>query len=162
MHTHTKIHTLSGIRTHNPSFRASEDSACLRPLRYCDWPIYEAPFSKLMTLCVRIVDHRSSRLGVGRKADNLALKNPKKWKPDGETDRIFKGRLGMAPKWLFCHRRRRRRWWWWWWGGGGGGGSGGVDYQGVLAVVFRFLHIVRTLLEERGLFRTRYFPPPAA
>jgi hypothetical protein len=30
------IHALSGIPTHNPGFRASEDSACLRPLGYCD------------------------------------------------------------------------------------------------------------------------------
>jgi hypothetical protein len=38
-HTHTEttnIHTLSGIRTHDPSFRASEDSSCLRPLDYYD------------------------------------------------------------------------------------------------------------------------------
>jgi hypothetical protein len=30
------IHTLSGIRTHDRSFRASEDSACLRPRGHCD------------------------------------------------------------------------------------------------------------------------------
>jgi hypothetical protein len=30
------IHALSGIRTHDPGFRASEDSTCLRPLGYCD------------------------------------------------------------------------------------------------------------------------------
>jgi hypothetical protein len=30
------IHALSEIRTHDPSFRASEDSACLRPLGYSD------------------------------------------------------------------------------------------------------------------------------
>jgi hypothetical protein len=30
------IHALSGIRTHDPSVRASEDSSCLRPLGYCD------------------------------------------------------------------------------------------------------------------------------
>jgi hypothetical protein len=27
---------MSGIRTHDPGFGASEDSACLRPLGYCD------------------------------------------------------------------------------------------------------------------------------
>jgi hypothetical protein len=27
---HTDIHALSGIRTHDPSIRASEDSSCLR------------------------------------------------------------------------------------------------------------------------------------
>ena len=37
-HTHTpNIHALSGIQTHKPSFQVSEDSACLRPLSYCDW-----------------------------------------------------------------------------------------------------------------------------
>jgi hypothetical protein len=30
--THTDIHALSGIRTHDTSVRASEDSSCLRPL----------------------------------------------------------------------------------------------------------------------------------
>jgi hypothetical protein len=32
----TDIHTLIGIRTHDPSVRASEDSSCLRPCRHCD------------------------------------------------------------------------------------------------------------------------------
>jgi hypothetical protein len=32
------IHTLSGIRTHEPSVRASEGSTCLRPRGYCDRP----------------------------------------------------------------------------------------------------------------------------
>jgi hypothetical protein len=32
------IHALRGIRTHDPSFRASEDSSNLRPLGYCDRP----------------------------------------------------------------------------------------------------------------------------
>jgi hypothetical protein len=36
-HTHTpNIHALSGIRIHDPGFRASEDSTCLRPLGYRD------------------------------------------------------------------------------------------------------------------------------
>jgi hypothetical protein len=30
------IHALSEIRTHDPGFRASEDSTCLRPLGYRD------------------------------------------------------------------------------------------------------------------------------
>jgi hypothetical protein len=37
--THTQtlnIHDLSGIRTHDPGFRASEDSVCLRPFYYRD------------------------------------------------------------------------------------------------------------------------------
>jgi hypothetical protein len=36
-HTRTpNIHALSGIRIHDPGFRASEDRACLRPLGYRD------------------------------------------------------------------------------------------------------------------------------
>jgi hypothetical protein len=31
----TDIHALSGIRTHYPSVRASEDSSCLRPRGFC-------------------------------------------------------------------------------------------------------------------------------
>jgi hypothetical protein len=34
--TYTNIHALSGIRTPDPGFRASEDSACPRPLGYRD------------------------------------------------------------------------------------------------------------------------------
>jgi hypothetical protein len=38
-HIHTpNIHALCWIRTHDPSFRANEDSSCLRPLGYCDRP----------------------------------------------------------------------------------------------------------------------------
>jgi hypothetical protein len=39
LHKHrinTDIHALSGIRTHDPSFRASENSSCLRPRGQCD------------------------------------------------------------------------------------------------------------------------------
>jgi hypothetical protein len=32
------IHALSGIRTHDPSVQANEDSSCLRPRGYCDRP----------------------------------------------------------------------------------------------------------------------------
>jgi hypothetical protein len=40
-YTHTpNIHALSGIRTYDPSVRASEDSSCIRPLGYCDRHIY--------------------------------------------------------------------------------------------------------------------------
>jgi hypothetical protein len=35
-YTNTNIHALSGIRTHSPGFRASEDSARPRPLGYRD------------------------------------------------------------------------------------------------------------------------------
>jgi hypothetical protein len=33
---YTNFHALSGIRTHDPGVRGSEDSLCLRPRGYCD------------------------------------------------------------------------------------------------------------------------------
>jgi hypothetical protein len=36
INAHTDIYDLSGIRTHNPSVRASEDSSCFRPRGQCD------------------------------------------------------------------------------------------------------------------------------
>jgi hypothetical protein len=36
INAHTDIHTLNGIRTHDPSVRASEDSSCLRQHGHCD------------------------------------------------------------------------------------------------------------------------------
>jgi hypothetical protein len=35
--THTNIHAFSGIRTHDLSVGAGEDSPCLRPRGHCDW-----------------------------------------------------------------------------------------------------------------------------
>jgi hypothetical protein len=35
INAHTDIHALSGIRTHDPSVRASEDSSCLRQGGHC-------------------------------------------------------------------------------------------------------------------------------
>jgi hypothetical protein len=35
-YTHTDVHALSGIRTHDPSFGASEGSSCLRRRGHCD------------------------------------------------------------------------------------------------------------------------------
>jgi hypothetical protein len=34
----TAIHVLSGIRTHDPSVRAREESLCFRPRGHCDRP----------------------------------------------------------------------------------------------------------------------------
>jgi hypothetical protein len=36
---HIRIHTLSGIRTHDPSVRAGEDILCLRPHGHCHRPL---------------------------------------------------------------------------------------------------------------------------
>jgi hypothetical protein len=47
-HTHTpNIHALSGIRTHDPGFRASEDSTCLRPLSLAIINVYSENHKKL-------------------------------------------------------------------------------------------------------------------
>jgi hypothetical protein len=35
---YTDIHALSGIRTHDPSVRGTEDSSCLRPRGHCRRP----------------------------------------------------------------------------------------------------------------------------
>jgi hypothetical protein len=36
--TNTNIHALSGLRTHDPSAQASEDSSCLRQRGHCNRP----------------------------------------------------------------------------------------------------------------------------
>jgi hypothetical protein len=36
INAHTEIHAANGIRTHDLSIRASEDSSCLRPPRHFD------------------------------------------------------------------------------------------------------------------------------
>jgi hypothetical protein len=51
---------LSGIRTHDPSARASEDSLCLRPRDYCDRP-------------TKFITRRKSHLSVTLVATNPAL-----------------------------------------------------------------------------------------
>jgi hypothetical protein len=49
------IHALSGIRTHDHSVRTSEESSCLRPLRYSDRHWYTYVFQKLFsTFCLFI------------------------------------------------------------------------------------------------------------
>jgi hypothetical protein len=36
INAHTDINSLSGIRTHDPSVRVSENCSCLRPGGHCD------------------------------------------------------------------------------------------------------------------------------
>jgi hypothetical protein len=38
INAHIDINVSSGIRTHDPSFRAGEDDSCLRPHGHCDRP----------------------------------------------------------------------------------------------------------------------------
>jgi hypothetical protein len=44
--THTDIHALSWIRTHDPSVRARKDSSCLKPCGQCDGRIQCLPHRK--------------------------------------------------------------------------------------------------------------------
>jgi hypothetical protein len=46
------IHVLCAIRTHDPGFRASEDSTCLRPLGYRDRLIISNTHIKLTSLAM--------------------------------------------------------------------------------------------------------------
>jgi hypothetical protein len=43
INAYTDIHALSGIRTHDPSVRASEYSTCLRPRCHCDRQKWNIP-----------------------------------------------------------------------------------------------------------------------
>jgi hypothetical protein len=73
-HTHTpNIHALSVIRTNDPAFRASEDSACFRPLGYRDrrqvyYRNINKPISvflelfKLLTLAKKKLDKHEQKL----------------------------------------------------------------------------------------------------
>jgi hypothetical protein len=54
---HTDIHALCGIRAHDPSVRASEDSSCLRPRGHCDRPsvwIYMGQLLFAQVTCIQI------------------------------------------------------------------------------------------------------------
>jgi hypothetical protein len=50
------IHALCGIRTHDPGFRVSEDSTCLRLLGYRDGQSFELlNLNKKLELCSKII-----------------------------------------------------------------------------------------------------------
>jgi hypothetical protein len=55
----TNIHALGGIRTHDPSVRASEDISCVRPRSHCDWHL-ETDSMKLSIVSAQLVDVKSS------------------------------------------------------------------------------------------------------
>jgi hypothetical protein len=58
---HTDIHALSGIRTHDPSFRAGEDCSCFRPLVHWDRRRMELQHDYFLTIKWR---RKPSRLFV--------------------------------------------------------------------------------------------------
>jgi hypothetical protein len=45
---HTDIHTLSGIRTRDPTFRASEDTSYIRPHGHCDEQEWDFPSENIV------------------------------------------------------------------------------------------------------------------
>jgi hypothetical protein len=45
--TQTDIYALSGIRTHDPSVLASEDSSCFRPCGHCDRLMHDGRWEKI-------------------------------------------------------------------------------------------------------------------
>jgi hypothetical protein len=53
---HTDIHAFSGIQTHDPSVRTSEDSSCVRWRSHCDRPSFNVP---QLYLQKSILEHES-------------------------------------------------------------------------------------------------------
>jgi hypothetical protein len=47
----TDIHVLSGIRTHDPSVRVSEDSSCFRPRGHCGQQCKSLATQLFTTMC---------------------------------------------------------------------------------------------------------------
>jgi hypothetical protein len=52
--THRDIHAFSGIRNHDPSVRASEESSCLRKRGHCDRPKIDIELF-IMHSCLHLV-----------------------------------------------------------------------------------------------------------
>jgi hypothetical protein len=53
INAHTDIHTLSGIRTHNPSVRVSEDTSCFRLSGQRDRQLYNYKTENMIKFCFR-------------------------------------------------------------------------------------------------------------
>jgi hypothetical protein len=56
INSHTDIHALSGIRTHDPNVRASEYSSCLRPRDHCDRRLHKNSNIKLINIAPSLQD----------------------------------------------------------------------------------------------------------
>jgi hypothetical protein len=75
INAHTDIHALSGIRTHDPSVRASEDSSCFRKRGYCDRLIvYEYK---------RICERAFTRCKTNRKIGVISAESSKQVRKNG-------------------------------------------------------------------------------
>jgi hypothetical protein len=64
LHTDADIHALSGMRAHDTSVRASEDSSCLRPRGHCDRLHPENITPKLATNSSQYTRHYRTRTCV--------------------------------------------------------------------------------------------------
>jgi hypothetical protein len=76
INAHTDIHALSGIRTHDPSVQASEDSSCLRPRGHWDrrWSCVETgiPLETLVNVH-RTTLRLSQKTGTAMGASDVAF-----------------------------------------------------------------------------------------
>jgi hypothetical protein len=64
INAHTDIYTLSGIWTHNPRVRASEDISCLRPCSHCD---------RQYRVCLYVLQHHGNTSICTDIGDSLVL-----------------------------------------------------------------------------------------
>jgi hypothetical protein len=73
---------LGGIRTHYPSFRASEGSSCLRPLGYSDRQLLTLPYSKY-SICPTLawIQASARRLIATRRRSQIPGMLRTVWKP---------------------------------------------------------------------------------
>jgi hypothetical protein len=109
------IHALSGIWTHDPSVRASEDSSCLRPRGYCD------RLASVRAKTVHALDRAATVIGScsiqpspqkGRRSrgrPQLSFRNLRTYLEDG-TDHTLPNPWRWWCWWWWLWRRRRR-WW---------------------------------------------------
>jgi hypothetical protein len=64
----TDVHALSGIRTHDPSVRASEDSSCLRQRDHCDRPAVRL---ESIIISIGVSNYYSKLLYIVRSRDSV-------------------------------------------------------------------------------------------
>jgi hypothetical protein len=67
-YTQTYIHALSGIRTHDPSVPASEDSSCLRPRGHCNRQYGVSVAEKTLIVGLKALGAKMNRLAVNRQS----------------------------------------------------------------------------------------------
>jgi hypothetical protein len=81
--TYTDIHALSGIRIHDPTVQAGEDSSCLRPRGHCDRP----NVTTMIKIRKRYI-YETRRMREMRNELKFSLKKPQgKRSPDTPTNK---------------------------------------------------------------------------